>query len=1095
MDINKLYLFSKDTDAFSSQRGYNYQTLKTLETWVQNFVNDIKEDIYCEYEEDIFQKSTTKNDLKFRQIKLYSSNFSFSSDEVKKCIAHFFMLHVKSDYNDFTKEFVFETNTNIANKYAENDADLLKEWFKNQDSLDNDKLTTYAKKVKQIITDYINDYKATEKNKEQVEEAKEIFAGLDEHFWKNFVKMIKWKFLGISPEEEFSDLKSRVEKLILQLPYEFDKDEPKQILGVLLENVFSKVNEPEEGRRMLTSDELEKIMLNIGSEEDKLYASRFEYYSQASPIHEFRMGEFYEVINLVNYCRRKKYLHQHKDVWNPFLIFYSRNQRLHQLFRRKAIYELVFLNNEFYELDYDNLAGRVRPEGSLLGFEEDIRYYFSDFSAFKGADDLESARIIMDLLFVIIENGKIDVSIDELRKWYVDIYRKINRYLANETDTNERCKLLEQKGTYLLMINRLRSKSNIEFLPYFEEMLDLVQQAPLFKLSQFGDRIEKYIKIQIASDPKDEMGIIAALEVFSEKLFPLVGEREGKTQLAKQQVQRGYSYLKTTVPFNMLKALEYFHKAKENYQQEDTIEGFILALLNISQLYNAIGMHFAAKYYALASFRISVNHQFIKRTETSLAFLFHSDFQQGSWFNAITMYSKYMSMRFDSNYDPSNADEENMNTRSLSFILYTMSAVSHQFNYFIQSYFQYLNNLSIGTDIEFGDQIVKPGMEIIQSAVKTDDQLHRIIENKIDDFPLNDIGKERAISFFALGSKWTITFENSYQMLSIGEEYISTIQIVLAEIALSGIDFHLIKSKIQIRLELSEKIEQPEQIASNEIIKWKIYVVYFDDKDIAKINQHSATNMGSLMYILSNISLLESEEFLKLFSEFFKKIQLDTKQQSVNLYQKIHRDVYTEKDYDALSAMNFQKDEFKLALPVQNIFMTWQNSLSEKYNKDFAIDAIKNRFTNAQKCMHMTLAELRKDPAFPEFIRDLRNKGWKDWQIISNMLNFMINYKINTFEQKDFSTDQEKIEHLQKMFSKYLDLDENHCYVQFPLKAFQSEDFAKQFDISFISTLKTYGLESNLITPNFKAVKEFLDIRFNLANDNYDENNPFKEIS
>lgn len=29
MNINKLFLFSKNTDAFSSQRGYNYQTLKT----------------------------------------------------------------------------------------------------------------------------------------------------------------------------------------------------------------------------------------------------------------------------------------------------------------------------------------------------------------------------------------------------------------------------------------------------------------------------------------------------------------------------------------------------------------------------------------------------------------------------------------------------------------------------------------------------------------------------------------------------------------------------------------------------------------------------------------------------------------------------------------------------------------------------------------------------------------------------------------------------------------------------------------------------------------------------------------------------------
>lgn len=92
MEINKLYLFTKDTDAFSSQRGYNYQTLKTLETWIKNYVRNIQEDIYCEYEEDIFQKGIENKIAKFRQIKLYSTNFSFSSEEVKKCLAHFFML-------------------------------------------------------------------------------------------------------------------------------------------------------------------------------------------------------------------------------------------------------------------------------------------------------------------------------------------------------------------------------------------------------------------------------------------------------------------------------------------------------------------------------------------------------------------------------------------------------------------------------------------------------------------------------------------------------------------------------------------------------------------------------------------------------------------------------------------------------------------------------------------------------------------------------------------------------------------------------------------------------------------------------------------
>jgi hypothetical protein len=57
MDISHLHIFQKDTDATAPLRGYQYQVLKTLETWISNLLEDNQEEIYCEFEEDIFQKS------------------------------------------------------------------------------------------------------------------------------------------------------------------------------------------------------------------------------------------------------------------------------------------------------------------------------------------------------------------------------------------------------------------------------------------------------------------------------------------------------------------------------------------------------------------------------------------------------------------------------------------------------------------------------------------------------------------------------------------------------------------------------------------------------------------------------------------------------------------------------------------------------------------------------------------------------------------------------------------------------------------------------------------------------------------------------
>jgi hypothetical protein len=1082
MHVNKLYLFSKDTDAFNSQRGYNYQTLKTLETWIQNFINGAEEEIYCEYEEDILQKDLINNKLKFRQIKLYSSNFSFSSDEIRKCIFHFFMLHVKSDYNDFQSEFVFETNTHIAKKYLENDADLLRDWSENQDNLDEERLIKYSKKVEEIVTEYINQQKNYIKDKNSVNEAIQVFEKLGDSFWENFTKMIKWKFIGISPEKEFSAVKSNIVNLILQLPYENMGDKSAQIFGVLLESVFTKVTEKDEQKRKLISNELEQIILNIGSKEDKWYSNKYEYYKKIKSIDEFRIGEFYEILDSVNYCRRKKYLHKHKDVWNYFLIYYSRNEDIDNSFRRKAIYEIVFLNNEFYEVDYENLDSRILPQGSLLSFEKDIRFYFQNFEVFKEAEDLEKAITIISIIFVAIGNKRVNISFDELRIWVKSNYKKILQQLKVVDEINEKCKLLEQKGNFLLGINRIRNKSNVEFIKYYEEILEIVENAPLFKLSQFSDRIEKHIKIHIDIDPKDEMGIINALENFSDKLFPLVEKREGKVKLAKSQVQRGYSYLNTTEPFNLLRALDYFHKAKDNYFQEDTIEGYVLALLNIATLYNAIGMHFAAKRYALSSFLMSMNKEFLKKIETSLAMLFYSDYKQGSWFNAIDIYRKYISLRLASNFDKNDYEIEGLTTQRLSFILYVLNKSSNQFKYFIKNYVQNLDYV--------GEDIIKPILLKIDRELKSDNQYMSMIEQHIDDYPFNDIGKTREINFYALGSLWNIKFDNTFDLLSIAEEYISFIQIVLAEIALSAVDFNLLKSKIEIEIELSEKYLPPEQIPSNDIIIWKVYVCYFENKDAEKIKQHSVFCMVSIQNILNNISLLQTNEFKDLFRKFSEQTNLGSKQISVNLYQRIHRMVYLKEDFEFLNASSFEKEKFELKLPKENKVMRWLDTLSEKYDKDFSIEAIKNRFNNAHKCIYKTLEELKQEPEFPELINYYRSLGWKDWQIICSIQNFMINYKVYIFENKELSS----YEHRQKML-KYYKMDEKDCYVKFPIEAFKSENFKHQFNINLVSTLYTYGLENKLSTPNFKSIKEFLDIRFNMVNDDYDENNPLKDIT
>lgn len=1089
MNFSKLYIFSKNTDAFASQRGYNYQTLVTLEAWVNNIKNGIEEDIFCEYEEDIFHKNKFDNSVKFRQIKLYSSNFSFKSEEIIKCIAHFFMLHVKSEYYSFDKEFVFESNSTVANAYLNNEADLLREWFENQNSLNEEQLVRISQKVKEIITTYIQGQEKSiikDDNLEIVKEAISVFGKIDDEFWIRFIKLIKWKFLNEEPDVEFENVKLRIENVLLDLDYKIDDNNIRQVFGVLLERVFIKASQKKYDDRKLTTKELDLLILNISNEEDKWYSDKYEYYSQFEKISDFRIGEFYEIIDLVNYCRRKKYLVRHKEIWNKLLDFYVNDENVHELYKRKVIYELIFLNNEVHEVDYDNLSQIQRPKGNLVGFEEIIRYYFRDLNSLKSIDDFEYCQTILNLIMPQIFEKKISINYDEFKRWCVQLYRLICRRLKFAKDLNEKCRLLEEKGNFLLTSSLVRN--NYDFLKCFEDILNLIDNAPLFKVSQFGDRINKYIKFFINIDPEDKSGVIKLLEEFSEKLYPFVEKREGKASLAHQQVEKGVAFLKTSNSFGLLKALESFHKAKDNYQQADTIEGFVLGLLNISQLYSSLGMNFAGKYYALCAFRMSINNEFVKHTEKSFEMMLYADYKSGSWFDVLQIYNKYIYLRDQSNLQNSDYDEEGKINQRISFVLYSLKRLSFQFTFFVDSYIKMLDYI--------GDDIVIPMFNFIDKELDTNAKFSQALIKELDDFPLNDIGKKRLINFFALGSLWKINFDNDYKINSVAEEFISTVQIILTEISLSQADFHLLKSTIEIELVLSDVQKPPIQHDSNGIMKWTVFINHFDNPNVDKINRHTVYNTVSLQFILNRISLLKESEFKTTFFEFVKDRNLDGKQTTVNLYQRIHRDIYTEADFDFSKKTDFLDVEFDnlISMPRENNIMKWNNALSRKYTHEKAIEAIKNRFNNAYHSIHVTLEKLKKDKDFPDFINELRKEGWKDWQIILNIFNFMINYKINTFEKFDSDNSEEIAKHFQLMFRKYHDMDEKDCYVEFPLKAFKNEMFNAQFDVSFASIIKSYGLENKSLTPNLKAIKEFMDVRFNLNNDDYDENNPLKDI-
>ena len=134
--------------------------------------------VYYDYEEDIFERDLTNLKSKFRQLKLYSSNFSFANEEVIKTISHFFSLYCKGEYILDELEFIFEANSNIARQYPGNDAILLKEWHRNQSELKGGLMEKCIAKCKAIISGHIASIKD---DSQLARKSREVFLDVKEN--------------------------------------------------------------------------------------------------------------------------------------------------------------------------------------------------------------------------------------------------------------------------------------------------------------------------------------------------------------------------------------------------------------------------------------------------------------------------------------------------------------------------------------------------------------------------------------------------------------------------------------------------------------------------------------------------------------------------------------------------------------------------------------------------------------------------------------------------------------------------------------------------------------------------------------------------
>lgn len=857
MSIHKLYIFAKNRDAVAAQKGYAFQQLKTLEDWIENRVANRDEIIYCDYEDDIFTRDITQRKSTFKQIKLYATDFSFSSEGLKKAVSHFFMLYVKGEYSFDQMEFSFETNASIVQRTVkDNDADLLQEWSENQHSLSDDLLRRIRIRVKTILDEYVNEAVVNLSSKielkSEVQQAKIIYDGLKDEDMDTFIRCIKWQFDGTTQNLAVEQILARIEGLIPKIPIPLDDNKVQIYAALLVSEVYQRSIRDNPEDRKLTNSLLDSILLNVGDKEDQWYAGALDQFRLNGKVKFFFPGEFQSAISGARYCRWNVSDDGHKSFWIDILKQYFALDETPIENKRKAVYEYLFL-----KIGHNLLEQRT--ESAIATDLDLVKFYINHWEHRSNLRDIDDDIVLLQLLKAQIHRFRLPFSEEELLSWQESIEKFLNQEIQKESNIDRLCDLLELRGHLEKQRDILKSiESTKAAFEFYRKIPPLLNKAEYYSLARLYSQMDSIVKMLIQYDVNADLR-----DVMDEFMLEIQGYAQDtglRHKAAHDLIERGSLYLKNQKPENYLKALELFHRAKNLWRLEYTKEGYVLSLLNISQVYSSLGMGYASKYYALlalwSTWNFSDPSQY-KRLPQALGLICFSDFSHGAWISAISDFNLYLFVKREFDERGFEIDNDDIYQRTI----FNISAIVHAVPLIHPEMSDLIESLKSRWSFIWEEQI-EPQLQQISKRIKNMDELKRVLAVNLRDKPLNDVRHKRNIRFNALGIDWHIEFDNNETMAAIGEEFVSYLQIVLCEIA--RIDSHFFRNGQRVDILIQQGHFQKENLGKD---KWVITIPKFDSKEAEEIQMHYVYLDALMRSIFESMTKLSKEDFKKLYFE------------------------------------------------------------------------------------------------------------------------------------------------------------------------------------------------------------------------------------
>lgn len=587
-----------------------------------------------------------------------------------------------------------------------------------------------------------------------------------------------------------------------------------------------------------------------------------------------------------------------------------------------------------YEIGMAELRGNFSLDPSL-----DLwRAFFADLREQSPAEELADASVLLLHGLEAMRRGQASLAPTEIKGVVVRTEHIIGAKLATNPSTQDRITLLEAKSLLLPLLSTSPGERIDALVTTWREIVETAKETPFSPVLHIG---------KMMMELNRHLGADVRFRTLNAEVDNLIAERTGEHEAATRAKARALDQLKAG---RRLAALDEFHRARIGYFTDESIVGSILAMLILSQIYEELHLHYAARYYAAAALFMAVEHpgddtkRLVGRSALRLA---TSLFMSGEGMTFLCSFANAMDLHNRTAEDSEDWEKHEALQQALLHATIFRAAVRTLAPQLLEKVDGALDLLPIDTDEITALKRMSDGSPW---GTMSEHDLRRKIGEEVGPTLFADIGAQREIEWMALGIRWTIRHGGDQQDRLSALELGTTLQIVQAELA--QLDLVVVPSDVIINVSRSDSTTPTVlPVAGNVEGQWDVTVP--KDTSSMSVRDTALHAMAISVMCLRSVSALPDQEFDALVEQ-----QMEGGLPDRALVARPVGEMLRLAIVDTLEAANLQEQvpipSFGTAL-LENHELSWRTDPGPHYSPERAKQALQNRYKYFSGAIRNTL--------------------------------------------------------------------------------------------------------------------------------------------